>query len=405
MLLERIQDFFILHRDLDPKDEDSTAEEQVEKLLYLYSKNCGDLNEKVHLITVVESLLEFTKFFSKTPLETAHMEKCLWSFYECEPGIWLVMSIYQDYAEINENDADSVRLTSAYSCRWFLKRLYSLLVTLFGPIQSNLNGSEQNGWECIMNVISSRKAVRKTKFKLGNAQNDYDILLNEQKEGVEREGMHNLVQQSEILIKELSENLQKYETNLSYYLSQSQYTLPSFQKKLQTFMSWYFSLEDLNDLNCFSMIREISFEKSRLQVTSGAIYHLIRHLKKLFPTNSNNLSTLPLSSSSSSLRYMITYDHRLLWTEIDMTTTKLLSEFLLRWESSFLLGHTNMFMHKAMRDFAKSIFHETKNDYASLEYNQKMKLADSVRVSTLIMIIIIIVNLIPLMIIMITNRI
>lgn len=368
MLLERLCDIFILHRGLDPNDEDSTVEEQVEKLLYIYSKDSGDANEKVQLVTTVEAMMELSKSFCGKPLETTVMNQKTWSFLECEPGIWLVLSVQNDYTLASNSSVDQLELTSSDGCLHFLRRLYALLFAFLGSLQDFLALEDGSGWDCLLRVITARKAVRKTTMKLNNAKNDMEKLLEDQKEGIQRDGMDELLRQSEVLTADLAEKLTVYEKELYDELHRPEYRLPLLKSKLQSFLVWYLSIEDVNSISSIVSVRNLANEKLRSRSNAGAIFRLVRNIQGLF------------SPQLLQLQCAITFDNRMLWSTLDASATQSLLDFQSRWDSSFLLGQTNIYLQKALNDFARSIFHESKCDYSSLDGAQKAKVVESVKV-------------------------
>lgn len=368
MIFDRLCDLFLLHRGLDPNDEDSTVEEQAEKLLYIFSKDAGDTNERVQLITTVEALMELSKSFMGKPLETTIMNNKMWIFYECEPNIWLILSMRNDHTVAVET-GESLELMSAYGCRLFLHRLYSLLHCMIGSLQSYLIGQDGLGWDCIQRMITARKNVRKTQMKLSNAENDLEKLHDDQRQGIERETMADLLQQSHALIEELGAKLADAKAELSVELSSLSYHLPSLKDKLSAFMVWYLSIEDINNVSCLTSTFDVMDGKLRTRAIAGTIHRILRHIQQAIPVLTMNC--------------VVTFENRVLWSDVDQHTTTTLVDFLLRWDSSFLLSQPNLTLRKAMQDFAKSMFYEQKCDYNSLDSNQKAKLVESVRVSFL----------------------
>lgn len=365
MILERLCDLFILHRGLDPNDEDSTVEEQVDKLLYIFSKNAGDANERVQLITTVEALMELSKSFMGKSLDSTIMNDKTWTFYECEPGIWIVLSMRNDHVVAPEC-GESLELMSSYGCRLFLMRLYSLLRCMVGSLQAYLTGPDGSGWNCIQRMITARKNVRKTQMKLGNAQNDIEKLHDDQRQGIEREGMSELLRQSEELINGLSEKLSVEKENLAVELASSSYRLPFLKDKISSFMVWYLSIEDFNNVSCLTSTFDVMNGKLRDRAAAGTIHRIMRRVHQTLP--------------QLQFHCVMTFDNRLLWSDVDVATTTRIVDFLARWDSSFLVSQPNVQLRKAMRDFSKSIYQETRCDYPSLDAGQKTKLVESVRV-------------------------
>jgi hypothetical protein len=364
MILERLNDLFILHRGLDPNDEDSTVEEQAEKLLYIFSKSAGDANERVQLTTTVEALIELSKSFIGRPLETTIMNDKTWTFYECEPGIWIVLSMRNDHVVAPEC-GDNLELMSSYGCRLFLYRLYSLLQCTMGSLQHFLTGPDSSGWNCIQRMITARKNVRKTQMKLGNAQDDLEKLHGDQLNGIERVGVTELLRQSEELIRDLSEKLSVAKENLAVELASPSYRLPLLKDKISSFMVWYLSIEDFNNVSCLTSTFDVMHGKLRDRAAAGTIHRIIRRVHQTIP--------------QLQFHCVMTFDNRLLWSDVDAATTTSIVDFLARWDSSFLVFQPNLQLRKAMQDFSQSIFHETRCDYPSLDAAQKAKLVESVR--------------------------
>lgn len=365
MILDRLCDLFILHRGLDPNDEDSTVEEQAEKLLYIFSKDAGDVNERVQLITTVEALMELSKSFMGKSLETTMMNDKLWSFYECEPGVWMVLSMRNDHC-IAPETGDSLELMSSYGCRLFLQRLYALLFSIIGSLQSYLAGRDGEGWTCILEMISARKLVRKTQMKLDNARNDLEKLHDDIREGIEREGMQELMRQSNELIEELSSKLTVAQADLAQALASPLYLLPQLKDKISAFMVWYLSIEDVNNISCLTSSVDEVHATLKDRSAAGTIHRLIRRVHAALPT--------------LHMQCIVAFDNRLLWSEVDAGTTSTVLNFLTRWDSSFLISQPNVQLRRAMHDFAKSVYQETRCDYSSLDATQKLKLVESVRV-------------------------
>lgn len=368
-MLDRLQDLFIVHRGLDPNDEDSTADEQAEKLLYFYSRTAGDTNDKVQIMTAVEAMIELAKTFSSQPLESVMLERKMWSFFECEPNVWIVASMGNDYTTAAERP-ETFEVISADTFRNALKSLYGQIYTLFGPLHRYLTDEDDTGWQCLMDVIKSRKLCRKTKYKLDNAANDYEKLLQDQRDGVIRETMAQLLAQSEALVSELHTSLDKYKIDLVHYSALPEYHLPDLRKRLQAFMFWYLSLEDHNRFSCFTQTRQIALEHMKLRSSSGAIYRLVRQIKSAV-------------SSFSQMKVFMSYDNRLLFSDLDSKTTESLSELLQRLETSFILGQNSLYLRKAMEDFARSVFLESRCEYPSLLSSttadeMKKKVVDSI---------------------------
>ncbi|KAL6054761.1 vacuolar fusion protein ccz1, variant 2 [Balamuthia mandrillaris] len=70
-----------------------TEETQHEKLLYYYPESTPTSRQLTD-IGLSEALVNFTKTFSQDkPCEAVHLEKSRQAFFECEPGIWLVLTV------------------------------------------------------------------------------------------------------------------------------------------------------------------------------------------------------------------------------------------------------------------------------------------------------------------------
>ena len=86
---------FVFHRTLGSNDEDATAQERCEKVLYFYtSRGVSDPELQMSEVEVVEALIEMCKTFGATdPCELISTASKTYALLECEPDIWMVLSV------------------------------------------------------------------------------------------------------------------------------------------------------------------------------------------------------------------------------------------------------------------------------------------------------------------------
>jgi First Longin domain of INTU, CCZ1 and HPS4 len=192
-LVNNINFFIIIHRQLGCPDEAASDEEQAEKILYFYPENTST-NVQLSKINMLEGLIEFTSKFSHEPLETAVMDRLTWGFFEAEKDVWIIIGIgntpHLDAYTNPEGWQENIGLDStngyfnkhrvnADACILTLKRWYSHYFVMHGTIDHKLRCKVMQstpGWEKIVLVQNTRKKIRKIKQRMLQEKQDLQTL-------------------------------------------------------------------------------------------------------------------------------------------------------------------------------------------------------------------------------------
>ena len=95
----------IFHRGLGSDDESATIEEGSERLLLYYNGISSSTSmyaeptvrheqqRQLSTVSMLESLIEFANKFSREIVQTVQMRHDTWAFYQCEPEIWMAVSV------------------------------------------------------------------------------------------------------------------------------------------------------------------------------------------------------------------------------------------------------------------------------------------------------------------------
>jgi hypothetical protein len=437
LLVDRVQEVVLLHRGLDNSDEDATNDEQVQKILYFHSATGAvDVQEQLTTATMIESLIELTNKFSKTPIQSVMMHRKSWNFVEVEPSIWLVISVLNDNQAIpakgvssSSQGAPSTPVSQIYTVKGmdaFIRSMYNFYFCFHGTIDGYLTGretgllpqdrsissKEKNGatsnteststvpksWAILQEIQKTVKLIRKTLKKIAIAERDLENHQEYLEQYREADGSNdtdhtNLTTINGQNVEEVQHNLIQYAADIVKYgemvkqlKAQPEYSLDRLKKKLSTFFEWYLSLEELNDISCFAALRSYPVER---QCANPAIFPILQLVRKL-KTVHHSLANFGAWADNPSIPFstplvkgcMMGFNGRTIWTDFDRFVTRRVNEFIDRWDASVFYGEStvNRALRVAMEDLARSLYTETKCDYSSLDAAQRDKLAKIIKV-------------------------
>jgi hypothetical protein len=294
LLSDRIQDLIVLHRGLDNSDEDASNEEQGQKILYFYSAGGGvvDTVHQLSTVTMIESLLELVNKFSKTPIQSVVMHKKSWNFLEVEPSIWLAVSVLNDHAAASTTSQPQIYTTKGVD--HFLRNLYDLFLCFHGTIDGFLTGTTTQllpstatsglassssssssssvtvsgkGWQALLEHQQYVRMIRKAKKKLDVARRDLEshaeyLEVCREPDGSNDTDYTNLTTINGQIVEEVKSSISTYEENIVQYelkvkeiAASPSFSLNRLKTKLSSYIQWYLSTDEQNDISCFSALR------------------------------------------------------------------------------------------------------------------------------------------------------
>lgn len=361
LVSERLQDFFIFHRCLDYGDEDATLEEQGVKILYFFSTTVVDLRDQLSLVTLAQAMIELVCKFSKETIQFITMHKKSWSFYECEKDIWFVSSMANE-TPATRAPSDPLLSLSCYTN--FIQNMYSLYFCLNGSIQESILGKDGIGLKTIDHVLLTSKALRKLKKKI--EINQSDITRNEDGEEVPNDMDLNSLQES---LQSLQDELSEKEALLMKLNDDPFFTLPKLKMKLNSYIQWYFSHQDMNTISCLPTFREFGFESRHHRPAEHNISQLVRMIKQCLP--------------SIVLGCMVSIEGRLLWSDFHDHITENIQNYLARLDNTYGgRNDINQLIRISMEEFCRNAYSEVKSDFTTLlEMTQRDRLVAILKVS------------------------
>jgi hypothetical protein len=380
LLLDRLQEFIILHRQLDYDDEDATLDEQAEKILYFYSTTLSslDVKEQLSIATLAEALIALTTKFSREPIQTVVMQKKFWTFMECEPNIWIIVGFLNNSeavqaAKTNSNHLTSDQIISSDALKYFLQRFYHLYYTMNGSIQSFLNVTPngREGMKIIDDIMLTQRKIRKLRKRIFIKEGD----IRKREEDSEA-----FVPEATETMEELMKELASVQNHLQDQLIHPHYTLGILKMKLSNFIQWYVFQENLNHSSVFSSLNSSPLKNSfefpsdnqsrKLNFTLTSLLRLVKSI-----TQSSPLTGL-------SINMIFSYDNKVLWSDCNEFLTNYLMEFFYRCDQTIKLGSINRKLRIAMEEFTKSLFfQESKCDYNCFDPQTKEKMFQALKVS------------------------
>ncbi len=84
-----LDELYIIYRPIGCADESATDLEQGEKILFSYPPG-RSLGAQLNRLVMLEGLIDFAAKFSSEDIDTALMDEKTWSFFQAEPGLWLI---------------------------------------------------------------------------------------------------------------------------------------------------------------------------------------------------------------------------------------------------------------------------------------------------------------------------
>lgn len=311
----RLKYLIVIHRGLSCVDESATDIEQSEKILYFYPNNIS-LSEQLGKITMLEGLIDFSSKFSLDPIESCVLDNLTWSFYQCEPDIWIIMA-NQNILKENFQKYVSHHQNSVYCGQQSLKNIYEMLYLFSGPIHQNIVGKNEIGLKTIDQIKRLRKKIRKLDISIGQLDSDITYLRGEganpngsdlvyfkdkNLEGIssEKEGKFN---EREKLVNELDDLLDS-----PYYL------VKFFRSDLSKYLNWQIDFLVFEHHSAFTQTyRSIQYIEN-----ASLASNLLFQLKEVLADATHNLSK----------GFAYFHNQQLVWSDFDNRSTQLLSQFL-----------------------------------------------------------------------------
>lgn len=384
-LSDRIQEIIILNRNLDCTDEDATLEEQGEKIMYYYSTSSMELVDQLSMCTLIESLIELANKFSHEAIQSAVMQKKIWSFVQIESNMWFVISILHD-ASLQALKVNSMQTVTTKGMEFCLQHCYQLFFSLNGAITQQIFGQTTEERQTIQihieQVQKVTKVIRKLKKKIAigirDIDNFMDFLKHRNEDGSDDNDDTNLttihgqkIDEIRINVKQCQMEVEEKEVVLQDLVTSRHYSVPLVRKKLTAFLEWYFTLEELNDVSCFHAIRNLTTVEQCVKPSSFPIIQSIRRLKE--------------SQKGCVVGCMITYAGRTLWNDLDRFSSRYLNDFLSRWDATIYFNEpsVNRVLRSAVEDYAKFLYDSNtsnvnnanmKCEYTSLDQTQRERL-------------------------------
>eukprot|EP00602_Paraphysomonas_sp_CaronLab_P007940 CAMPEP_0185035258 /NCGR_PEP_ID=MMETSP1103-20130426/26327_1 /TAXON_ID=36769 /ORGANISM="Paraphysomonas bandaiensis, Strain Caron Lab Isolate" /LENGTH=719 /DNA_ID=CAMNT_0027572263 /DNA_START=138 /DNA_END=2298 /DNA_ORIENTATION=+ len=300
---------------------------------------------------MVEGLMEFSGKFCPDPIEFVVMEKHIWGFYECEPNIWIVVSVENKNGIIGTDTSTyyykhspcGVGLVDA------IKKMYLVYASQMGAIERMI--SLNNGWNSIEQVSTLRKRIRKFNRSCAQIEQDIEVLKNRDSSVEDGSDMNSerrsehlgirsgaaTVEELELKYKEIQEDIEKNEEYLRDIISEDscngdiktcRYTPKLVRRLLKSFLTWYISTGEFMSVSGINSMWGMHFSPA-----GNPNFHAVARIRKAINT----------TAGDSVLGSFILHEGQVLWNDLMDCDMLCLYEFIKLQE------------HAATRDMASQI--------------------------------------------------
>ena len=335
-MVDGICNIIIFDRGLSCNDESADNDECGEKILYYYPDEVT-LEDKLARMTLVESLIDFSKKFSKDNIETSVTKRNMYSFCNCEKDIWIIFSYVLEsttHANDGNNNNGYNFHANGSSMIDMMMKMYRIFTTFFGSISNNLNGyygkncdgSHFSGVEksnhalyieTIEEIKVTRKAIRKLNLRQKSNRAAYANTnhrnLDTNTKNSDVDGTLNSIKQIQVEIERVECNYLDAKQRLEVLLASPYYAIGITRELLRRFVNWYVQTGELMNPSAAHSLSGISF----LQMGHPTFQALIQ-VRQAFDIGTGNRNNGSL----------IIYDGQVIWSDLDEDISFLLYDFV-----------------------------------------------------------------------------